>query len=360
MGTSQFLCFLPLTLMIIQSAITISAAPNYMSEICQEGNFTSGSKFQANLNLLLSSLSSDVLTVNNGFSNRTSGRNPDKVRGLFLCRGDLTNDVCQSCVTTAAEDIKKKCPNKKEAIIFYDECMLRYSNQSIFSMVQKNPGAAFFNMNNASDPDRFKPLLGELLEELVTRATVNSSRFSTGTKDLNSTQKIYGLAQCTPDLSSKGCKECLVDATSEIPSCCDGKQGGRVLLPSCNVRYETYAFYKSEADNSPAPSPTALSPPTTAPSPDSIAPPPQNPTEADHSPAPSPDSIAPPPQNPTEDNRSPDPSPALLPDPHSTPPFSESLAPPPRKEKNIFNNLLTLIMPLVVTLVLATGNQCPH
>ncbi|KAI3889488.1 hypothetical protein MKX03_022615, partial [Papaver bracteatum] len=214
-----------------------------MYGMCQGGNFTNGTKFQANLNLLLSSLSSDVLTANNGFSNGTSGNNPDKVHGLFLCRGDLTNVACQSCVTTAAEDIKKKCPNKKEAVIFYDECMLR---------------VAFFNMNNASDPDRFKPLVGELLEELVTRATVNSSKFSTATKDLNSTQKIYGLAQCTPDLSSKSCKECLVEATSEIPSCCDGKQGGRVLLPSCNVRYETYAFYKSEADNSPAPSPASL------------------------------------------------------------------------------------------------------
>ncbi|KAI3928401.1 hypothetical protein MKW98_024002 [Papaver atlanticum] len=126
-----------------------------------------------------------------------------------------------------------------------------------------------------------------------------------------------------------------------------------------------YGICQEEADNSPAPYPASLSPPTTAPSPDSIAPPPQNPTEADHSPAPTPDSIAPPPQNPTEDDHSPAPSPASLPDPRSTPPFPESLAPPPRnstngKEKNTFNNLLTLIMPLVVTLVLATGNQCPH
>ncbi|RZC50731.1 hypothetical protein C5167_019168 [Papaver somniferum] len=118
-------------------------------------------------------------TVNNGFSNRTNGNNLDKVHGLFLCRGDQTNDACQSCVTTAAEEITKKCPNKKDAIIYYDECMVRYSNQS---MVQKNPGVSLFNMNNASDPDRFKPLLGELLEELVTRATANSSKFSTGTK----------------------------------------------------------------------------------------------------------------------------------------------------------------------------------
>lgn len=226
--------------MIIQSAITISAAPSYIYQICQDGgNFTSGSKFQANLNNLLSSLSSDVLTANNGFSNETRGNKPDRVHGLFLCRGDQTNDACQTCVTTAAEEITKQCPNKKDAIIYYDECMVRYSNQSIFSMVQKNQGISLFNTNNASDPDRFKPLVGELLEELVTRATVNSSRFSTGTKDLNSTQKIYGLAQCTPDLSSKSCKECLAEATSGIPTCCDGKQGGRVILPSCNVRYES-------------------------------------------------------------------------------------------------------------------------
>jgi len=40
-----------------------------------------------------------------------------------------------------------------------------------------------------------------------------------------------------------GCEKCLKIATNQLPSCCSGKQGARVLIPSCNIRYEFYPFY---------------------------------------------------------------------------------------------------------------------
>jgi hypothetical protein len=36
---------------------------------------------------------------------------------------------------------------------------------------------------------------------------------------------------------------CLEDAIVEIPKCCNNKLGGRVVKPSCNIRYESYLFY---------------------------------------------------------------------------------------------------------------------
>ncbi|CAL5409644.1 unnamed protein product [Camellia sinensis] len=65
---------------------------------------------------------------------------------------------------------------------------------------------------------------------------------------------MYGLAQCTPDISSKDCNTCLSDAISGLPICCVGKQGERYLFPSCNVRYESYLFYNN-ATATPLPSP---------------------------------------------------------------------------------------------------------
>ncbi|CAL5410978.1 unnamed protein product [Camellia sinensis] len=77
---------------------------------------------------------------------------------------------------------------------------------------------------------------------------------------------VYGLAQCTPDLNAMECDKCLREGISIFPSCCDGKQGGRILFPSCNVRYELYRFYNA-AGTAPAPPPPVLLPPPPPPPP---------------------------------------------------------------------------------------------
>ena len=58
---------------------------------------------------------------------------------------------------------------------------------------------------------------------------------------------MYNLVQCTPDLNSTGCNSCLLAAINLLPWCCSGKQGGRIVFPSCNIRYELYPFYRMEA-----------------------------------------------------------------------------------------------------------------
>ena len=70
-------------------------------------------------------------------------------------------------------------------------------------------------------------------------------------------QTLYSLVQCTPDLSGTDCNNCLQDAIKILPSCCSGKQGGRIVFPSCNLRYELYQFYETVA-TVPPPSPGTL------------------------------------------------------------------------------------------------------
>lgn len=62
---------------------------------------------------------------------------------------------------------------------------------------------------------------------------------------LTTTRSLPPLAQCTPDLSPNDCRTCLNSAVESLPLCCDGKVGGRVLFPSCKLRYELYPFYRS-------------------------------------------------------------------------------------------------------------------
>ncbi|KAG8481839.1 hypothetical protein CXB51_027157 [Gossypium anomalum] len=82
----------------------------------------------------------------------------------------------------------------------------------------------------------------EVLNELATQAYTNPKMYAAGEMELYGSKKLYRLTQCTRDLSSTECKKCLEDIIGELPSCCDGKEGGRVVGGSCNFRYEIYPF----------------------------------------------------------------------------------------------------------------------
>ncbi|OIT35706.1 cysteine-rich receptor-like protein kinase 10 [Nicotiana attenuata] len=84
-------------------------------------------------------------------------------------------------------------------------------------------------------------------------------KFATKEANFSSPEKLYTLAQCTPDLSDSSCDRCLSTAIGNLPR--HGSRGGRVLLPSCNVRYELYSFYNVTAVALPPPPPVRLSPP---------------------------------------------------------------------------------------------------
>ncbi|XP_026392463.1 putative receptor-like protein kinase At4g00960 [Papaver somniferum] len=247
------------SLLIIQNTAA-QAQPVYVYHFCLGSNYTTNSAFQKNLNILLPSLSSpNNSRIRNGYYNSTAGRNPDTVYGSLQCRGDISSEDCQTCAETAAKDIitDERCPTSKQAIIWYEMCMIRYSNQYYFNLMQDSPRVYLLNVNNVTDPVKFNPILADLLNDLVKKAITNgSSNFATADTSFNDFQKVYGLVQCTTDILPRRCNECLVGAISELPNCCYGKQGGRVIRPSCNLRYELYPF----AQSAPTPSPPPLSP----------------------------------------------------------------------------------------------------
>ncbi|KAL2473885.1 Cysteine-rich receptor-like protein kinase 25 [Forsythia ovata] len=233
---------------------------NYLSSNCPNSTiYSPNSTYKANLNQLFLNLSSTSATQNNGFYSYAVGRGPpDTVYGLFLCRGDVNINICEQCVKNATTEIVRLCPKEKTATVWYDECLLRYSNQSIFSRVDQSIGLLLVNTGNVTDqPNRFKQVLADTMNEIATEAADNLSGKKFATKKANFTafQTLYTLAQCTPDLTSNDCNQCLRDSISNLPSCCDNKRGGRVIFPSCNIRYEMYPFYNSTLAPAPAPAP---------------------------------------------------------------------------------------------------------
>ncbi|KAK7374133.1 hypothetical protein VNO80_07559 [Phaseolus coccineus] len=229
----------------------------------EEDRSSDNSSYQTILRTLLSSLSFNATANANGFYNNTilATNSSDTVYGLFMCRGDLLPHACKDCVANATQTLSSdtNCSLSKSGLIWYNECMVRYSNLSFFSTVDRTPALYSWNVANiSSNLSSFNSLLDNTMNETTHEAANSSKRYSAKQGNLSGIQTLYCLTQCTQDLSPQQCSDCLVEAISRIRTCCDGKQGGRVLFPSCNIRYELYPFYRVTDD-----APQGLVPETT-------------------------------------------------------------------------------------------------
>ncbi|KAM1320219.1 hypothetical protein ACFX2H_005122 [Malus domestica] len=258
------------TLLLIFSFFAVpsfltSTEAAYLFHACSNtGTFTPNSTFQSNLNRLFSTLSSNA-NRSTGFYNASVKTPSNAVYGLFLCRGDvLGTDACETCVATATGEFPQRCPIEKEAVIWYDDCMLRYSYVSFFSTSAENPGLHMLDSQDVTEPTRFNQVLTASMNEVATEAANDADKFATKKMKFSDLITLYTLGQCTQDLSATTCHRCFKIIIAQLPSCCSGKQGGRVLFPSCNVRYEIYPFY---AQNGTAPEPAPGDPPPPAPPP---------------------------------------------------------------------------------------------
>ncbi|GMH19472.1 hypothetical protein Nepgr_021313 [Nepenthes gracilis] len=219
--------------------------------------------YQDNLARLLRNLNS----TDSRFNNSTMGESPDQVYGLYLCRGDVTEKICRSCVDNATSTIVNNCPSSASALIFYDNCMLRYSNASFFGKLDEWPIVYMYDIYNITGTSvgSFDGVVNDTLNNIAMTAAMGDrlgQKFATMETNYTADNRtLYALEQCTPDLSSGNCYTCLADCIARLPSCCGGKRGGRVLFPSCNIRYEIYPFYANAAAPAPAPAPAPPPPP---------------------------------------------------------------------------------------------------
>ncbi|XP_062144753.1 putative cysteine-rich receptor-like protein kinase 9 [Alnus glutinosa] len=260
--------------LVFLSAICILIAPAfvrpqqnpniYLNHNCsdQQGSYTSGSTYKANLDHLFS----NSIDIDYGFYNSSYGESPDKVYGIGLCRGDLKPDECRNCLNISKDNLTlERCPNQKEAIVWFNECMLRYSSRNIFSTMDDTTEypwmSQLYNVSDYSndEKDEFKKDLSNLLQNLSGRAAAGGSlrKFAVGNASAPRSQTIYGLVQCTPDLSEQDCSRCLSGAINNFLKAYADRLGGRILRPSCNFRYENSSFFDPTAYAPPSPPPAA-------------------------------------------------------------------------------------------------------
>ncbi|XP_074302853.1 cysteine-rich receptor-like protein kinase 8 [Silene latifolia] len=204
--------------------------------------YSPNSTYQTNLDTLLSTLTKQAAST--GFYKSSIGQNVDQIHAHYLCRGDVSASDCSSCVYQASGTMSGECPFKRSAIIWFDNCMLGYSN---LPFSDNAPSRVIGNPKNVSSNEfvAFVKTLENNTNKLAPQVANNTIKYGTKESDVtDSSDKLYSLGQCNPYLTEDDCDRCLKNAIAQLPK----MYGARVLQPSCNVRYEFNHFY-SEAIN---------------------------------------------------------------------------------------------------------------
>ncbi|XP_076906805.1 cysteine-rich receptor-like protein kinase 25 [Bidens hawaiensis] len=237
----------------------ILAQPDFFSKYCDpDFNYTTNSSFQINLNRALARLPAS--NSGYGFLSSSSGQNPDTANTIALCRGDTDLVSCLTCVNNSIVKLREICPNQRVSSGYYDNCLLSYSNDIILGKNNINDFVEEYMDINATNVAGLLEDVLKLLGNVTTQAASGGQlKYASGTMGRANGTAIYGLAQCTPDLTNEQCRDCLRDAVARLDGCCRIKMGVRILSPKCNIRYEDHLFYDDVNVN--------ISPPSQAQSP---------------------------------------------------------------------------------------------
>uniref|UniRef100_J3NA91 Uncharacterized protein n=1 Tax=Oryza brachyantha TaxID=4533 RepID=J3NA91_ORYBR len=280
-------------------------------QICGRSRYTANSTYQSNLDGLSYSLLSPDGDPSSGLFGKVSrGAAPDTVYAVAFCRRDVVNaTACGDCVDAAFKGARQLCAPSKDATVFYDECVLRFSDKDILNMdafgrvntsavldggvlvlmnITSQPMLPSWDSNSSSQGTKnftqfFTKMLGDMVAQVLSRETtpplyaairVDMDDASSSTTALP--RRLYCLAQFAPDLSQDICYNCLTNFSGLATANFDGRQGGRVLSLRCNLRYDTNKFFAGEPTWSSPSSCSCSKSPGPAPQPDQLPPSPKH------------------------------------------------------------------------------------
>ncbi|KAJ0966089.1 hypothetical protein J5N97_027227 [Dioscorea zingiberensis] len=211
-------------------------------------NYTTPSPFATNLGLLLPNLTATTANSSTLFSTATVG----SAHGLAQCRPDTSPSDCATCLNRSATALSSRCPLRRSAVVRFDLCILRYSDHPFFSKLADDRFFLIASVHNASNPAVFSRRLDNLMDEISSKASQSASRFGLAMANFSDFEDfIYGMVQCTRDLSDGDCSLCLNLAVRTMRLACYRQVGCQSLSMSCIARYETQPFFSLP----PAPAP---------------------------------------------------------------------------------------------------------
>ncbi|KAL2334525.1 hypothetical protein Fmac_015738 [Flemingia macrophylla] len=229
-------------------ATTTQADDIFRYEICSN-NKTTGNNFKSNIKRLLSSLASNSLNntafyKTTGVTESTSstlllGKQGNEIRLSYVVQKEHIHGsgvVPRSCshecsvrslnlrangvmspvtsvksVQHATQTLSAECSLSKAAVMWIDECMVRYSNRSFFSIVDTRTILNVYSERNVSDQESFMRLVFDKLNKTADEAAGGNREkmYATSQTDITENRTLYSLAQWTPDLLPNDCRRCL-------------------------------------------------------------------------------------------------------------------------------------------------------
>ncbi|CAL9237574.1 unnamed protein product [Arabidopsis halleri] len=205
--------------------------------------------YQSNRNIVLSTLRNRS-SLGSYYSNATAGLSPNTVYGMFLCIGNISKTSCSNCVHSSTLGIAKYCYSHDSSFMFSDECMVRYSDVSFFSLVEDAPTSSSYSQNDSlSHPQFFNKTLPGKIDKLVLRASSSlSSPVPYFVEDQEHVTQLEGsydlkaMAQCSPDLDPSNCTVCLGLVVEKFSECCSQSRWARIHFPKCLLSYNISAL----------------------------------------------------------------------------------------------------------------------
>ncbi|XP_010433929.1 PREDICTED: cysteine-rich receptor-like protein kinase 11 [Camelina sativa] len=247
------------TLFSVLCFVLISFGGSSVSaQTCKEnrGTFIPNSSYDVNRRLILSSLPSNVTAQEGLYYNGSIGQEPNRVYAVGMCIPGSTSEDCSDCIKKASDEFLKNCPNQTEAYSWPGDptlCYVRCSNTSFPGSAELDPQFLLFNTGNInSNLTEFTTIWEGLMARMIATASAEKStpsssdnHYTADSTALTPIRKIYALMQCTPDLSSRDCENCLRQSAIDYQSCCGQRQGGVVMRPSCFLRWDLYTYSKA-------------------------------------------------------------------------------------------------------------------
>lgn len=218
----------------------------YVCPDCSTTTSNRGASFEANLLRLRDSLH-DMVSANASFLNTTfaGGDAESSLYGLVMCLADAERADCAVCLARAADELPAtRCASRRDMVIWYPQCLVRYANASFFGVADTSPATRFDvpNPNNFSDPARLAASRTRLAGRMLAAAAASTARFEFDEEEVTANVTLRGLAQCTQDLPVDECDRCLASHMAWLAGCCADMEGVRLNGPSCYLRYEFMGF----------------------------------------------------------------------------------------------------------------------
>lgn len=130
-------------------------------------------------------------------------------------------------------------------------CLVRSSNYSTFRNLKLSPYAVSPSddiIEQAKKLTLFIPQWEGMVNrtlEAATKAKTSSvlKYYSAGKTGFTDFPDVYMLMQCTPNITSRDCKQCLGECVMFFRKQYLGREGGMASLPSCFFRWDIYPFH---------------------------------------------------------------------------------------------------------------------